>query len=510
MEKNRSGSKFVERLSSFFRGKSADADAEEELRERNHPDKTGTTVALVSVPVWTIETPPLNISYLKAYLISKGHSAKCFDINIELYHMVSPEHRVYWQQQHYSKWQDKQKYEETVLPLIVKPYIDSLVDKIIASKPRIVGISVYSSCFTKTLARKIKERNSNILIVAGGQVCVDQLQGRNLKESRDIDLIIKGEGELVLERIANAFIAKGKLEPKDCDGCFMRKDGRFIDCGDNPRIDDINSLPFPDFDDFDLKLYCADFGMTKQSLNLPMILSRGCNSRCDFCLQRQIWGNQIRLRKAENVFCEMLHDKERYGITGFVFADLLLNSDNRELERLCDLIIAGGVSFSWWGSAKVDRRMTPALAEKMKRAGCNHLSIGIESASNNVLREMRKPSTVADIKKFIRIIRKAGITIGSNMIIGHPVESREDFEETLRFVKEMKDDLREQPWPSECTIFEGTDLYSKYIGKEGFTYNQVSDWAFKDNTPAERESRIKAYRELCLSLYNDFKMFDRE
>jgi len=513
MEKDRFRGNFIEKLRSLLSRRS-DKEQEEELSPKNiQSQKQGTTIALVSVPVWTIETPPLNIAYLKAYLKSKGHSVKCFDLNIELYHKIEPEQRMYWQSLHYSKWQDRQKYEETILSRVVEPHINSLVDRILSVNPKIIGISVYSACFAKTLARKIKERNPSMLIVAGGQVCVDQMQGKNLKASNNIDVIIKGEGEFVLERVANAFLANEKLEPEECKGCFLRAnghDGGFIDCGDNPRIEELDQLPFPDFDDFDLRQYYADFEMTIPSPNLPIILSRGCNSRCDFCLQRQIWGNQIRLRKAENVFCEMLHDKERYGITGFVFADLLLNSDNRELERLCDLIIAGGVSFSWWGSAKVDKRMTPALAEKMKRAGCHHLSIGIESVSDNVLREMRKPSSVTDIKEFIRIIRNAGITIGSNIIIGHPAESKENFEKTLKFITEMRADLKEQPLPSECVIFEGTDLYSKYIGKEGFKYDNACDWSFNDNTSEERKSRIKEYEILCLKLYGDFEMFDKD
>lgn len=524
MENNRSRKNvsdninIIGRIRSFF-SRGRDNDQEEELLQDNIKDQPheqgtdGASIVLVSVPVWTIETPPLNIAYLKAYLGSKGHSVKCLDLNIELYHKASSEQRDYWQQQHYDLWQDDQKYEKMILPQVVESHIDAIVQNILAPRPKIVGISVYSSCFTKTLASRIKEKCPHVLIVVGGQVCVDQMQGRNIKKSSDIDVIVRGEGEFVLERIANAFLANGKLTTEDCKGCFLRAGGHtggFIDCGENPRIEELDQLPFPDFDDFDLSQYYADFEMTKRSPNLPIILSRGCGSRCDFCLQRQIWGNQIRIRNAENVFCEMLHDKERYGITGFVFADLLLNSDNRELEKLCDLIIAEGVAFSWWGSAKVDRRMTPELAVKMKRAGCHHLSIGIESVSDNVLREMRKPSTVADIKAFVRTTRKAGITIGSNIIIGHPAESRKDFEETLKFVAEMKDDLKDQPWPSECVIFEGTDLYSKYIRKDGFTYNHADDWSFKDNTPAERESRIKTYRELCLSLYNKFKMFNRE
>lgn len=465
-------------------------------------------IALISPPVWTIETPPLNIAYLKAYLKSNGYSVKCFDVNTELFHKVNTENKVYWKQNYYRMWQDNKLYKKMVFPKIVKANIDFFVDKILSFKPDIVGISVYSACFTKTIIRKIKEKDPNILIVLGGQTCVDQLQGSHLKKSKDIDIIVKGEGEITLKKVIDIFAKEGKVEY--CKGCLIRKGRSFVNCGEDERIKDMDGLPYPDFDDFDLNIYFHDFESQQPSNALPILLSRGCNNRCDFCLQRVVWKNKLYVRKAENVFDEMVHNKKKYGVSKFVFADLLINENLKELEKLCDLIIENNFSCSWWGGAKIDKKMDINLFKKMRKAGCHHLALGIESASDNVLKAMCKPYTSNDTKNFLKMMKEAGITVGSNIIIGHPSESRDDFIKTLNFLWEMRDIITTQPWPSSCTIFRNTDIYNKYIPNKNFRYKHASSWSYRDNTDEERESRIKIYKSFCLALYNKFDMIDHK
>jgi len=465
-------------------------------------------IALVSVPVWTIETPPLNVSYLKAYIEREGHTAKCFDVNTELYHKTKPEFQDYWRQAHYFKWQENQQYSETVFPQVVKPYIAYFVEKILEFKPDIIGISVYSNCFTRTLAKELKKRNKNLLIVVGGQVCNDQLQGVPLKQSTDIDIIVKGEGEVTLKRIADSFAKNGKVD--DCPGCLIRRGKEFIDCGDYERIQNIDSLPCPDFSDYDLSIYFDDFDTSKPSKSLPILISRGCNTPCDFCIQRVIWKSKLFTRKAEYVFDEMVRNKEKHGISKFVFADLLINGNIIELEKLCDLIIKNDFSCSWWGSAKVDKRMSIDLFKKMKKAGCHQLALGIESASSPVLKAMGKPSTAEDVKNFVTLMKEAGISICSNLIIGYPSETRQGFTDTLKFLSENKDIITTQPWPSVCVIFRGTGLYNKYINDKDFKYVNANDWSYKENTPDERKYRVEAYKRFCLSTYDQFDMFNQE
>jgi anaerobic magnesium-protoporphyrin IX monomethyl ester cyclase len=464
-------------------------------------------IVLVSIPVWTIETPPLSISYLKSFMASKGYFVKCVDANIALIHLAKPEFRKYWNQTYYSHWQEEEKYASTIFPQIVAPNISAVVESIMSSEPDIVGISVYSNCFARTLAEEIKKRDKNILIVAGGQVCVDSLQGKELKKSKCIDIIVRGEGEYSLKSIAEQFSSK-----KDyvcIPGCWVFDGSVFLDTGADSRIIEPDSLPLPDFDDFDVGKYRQDFNLLNESRNLPILISRGCANRCDFCLQRIIWHTERRDRTADSVFSEMVRDKERYGITSFVFADLLINGNLEVLEGLCDCILRSTHSFNWWGGAIVNGRMAPELFKKLRKAGCHQMTLGVESASDNVLRAMRKPYTSSDARRFVKDMRDAGLNIGMNLIIGHPSESRDDFLDTVRFVLDVRKYMPTQPWLSICTIFRDSDIYKKYIADPDFKYDALA-WSYKSNTLEERRFREEIFVMFCEAIYGKFEKFNSE
>jgi len=290
----------------------------------------------------------------------------------------------------------------------------------------------------------------------------------------------------------------------------IRKNNKFDDLDEGVRLQDIDNLPFPDFSDFDLDKYplCIEHkpDLSFRSNALPILLSRGCSQKCDFCLQRVLWHDKFITRKAEDVFAEMIRDKEIYEVNRFVFSDLLINGDLKELEKLCDRIINEGFSFEWWGSVKIDPRMDVNLLRKMKKAGCFRLSLGVESGSDKVLRAMHKPFTTQMVRKFFKEVNDSEIHITFNIIVGHPSETRKDFIDTLKFLKETKDLVRLGPSPTLCAFFEGTDMYNEYSSKPEFKFMDPLNWEYKDNTLKEREYRLNILKKYCLTLFGSFNM----
>lgn len=73
---------------------------------------------------------------------------------------------------------------------------------------------------------------------------------------------------------------------------------------------------------------------------------------------------------------------------------------------------------------------------------CNYLDIPLQSASNNMLKAMRRGITREKTEALIKSIREQvpGIAIRTTLIVGHPGETQEDFEESCKFVEEMKFD----------------------------------------------------------------------
>ncbi len=139
----------------------------------------------------------------------------------------------------------------------------------------IVGISIKSFTLDESvmIAKKIKAINSTAMIVAGGpHVIVD---GFNfMKDNAVFDLAVKGEAEMVFGELAS-----GK-EPKQIGGIIYRENDNIIEPPTRKWITDLDSLPFPNYDDFDS---VNIDGKIKEIENWPLVTSRGCPYSCSYC-----------------------------------------------------------------------------------------------------------------------------------------------------------------------------------------------------------------------------------
>jgi hypothetical protein len=153
----------------------------------------------------------------------------------------------------------------------------------------------------------------------------------------------------------------------------------------------------------------------------------------------------------------MAYHIEHYGVKDFFFCDLLVNGNIRELDKLCDLIIASGHALVWYGSARARREMTPELLSTMKRAGCTALTYGIESFSPRVMRLMNKDSDVGMIREVLRATHEAGIRTQVNVVVGFPGETESEFRQTTQFIKDNRQVIDAIGSVSTCAIINGAD-----------------------------------------------------
>jgi radical SAM superfamily enzyme YgiQ (UPF0313 family) len=266
--------------------------------------------------------------------------------------------------------------------------------------------------------------------------------------------------------------------------------------GEEP-LTDFSSLPMANFDDFDLSLYQTN-NVLSVNCNLPIVASNGCNRSCTFCTYRHYMG-KFQLRSARSVFEEMKHHKYAYGTCSFSFNDGMINADSGFLEELCDLIVESGEVFSWGGNFGFKEDVKHSLIQKMAKAGCNNLMIGLESGSEKVRRDMLKPCSNETVVKLLKALYDAGIRHHTiNFIVGYPTEGIEEFEETLTFIK-TNHQYMWRVYVNPCHVLEGTIL-SKIAKDEGFEGTDPLNWSWKDNNPKERERRVKIANDLAKSL----------
>jgi len=303
--------------------------------------KTNIKIALVLCPSWGIETPHLGIALLIANLRRQGFQVEAFDFNIRV-HLKHIEKGL-WKSEEDVHWEDERfiyqfiKNNETLL--------NSFVEEVISSDSQVIGFSIYNTTkrLSLELARRIKHKDKNKIIVLGGQQTLPKGAAESLIKDGAVDAVVMGEGDEVLPELVGKMERAGKIDC--CSGVIYKDNGKVIDCGMRYPIMDLNSLPFPDFSDFSLQKYSNPF-------QLPILSSRGCPYQCVFCSTKFFW---IRYRSMNGVriFQEMAHQLNMYkGVHFFTFNDHVINVNMKTLSRLCDLVLeakskkTGGID---WG-----------------------------------------------------------------------------------------------------------------------------------------------------------------
>ena len=126
-----------------------------------------------------------------------------------------------------------------------------------------------------------------------------------------------------------------------------------------------------------------------------------------------------------------------------------MESGKSILEEFCDQIVdyykdaSHGVPFQWGGWARVDKNLTPEVCKKMFDAGCHHLTFGFESGSPRINKEMKKGYKFREYDNeyaanVFKNCMDAGIQTVLFLIVGYPTETKEDFQETMKFLKKYR------------------------------------------------------------------------
>lgn len=347
-----------------------------------------------------IITPPLGLGYLSSYVRRRGIETKIVD-----------------------GLRDNLTPEETM--------------RLVASEnPDAVGITCLSAFYAEAvrMARMVKERG--IRCVIGGVHPTFMPYGTLLDSGADY--VVCGEGEIALSKLAeNGFSGDGipgvySLRTLSGENDAVRK---------AEIVEDLDDVPFPDWDQMDPNTYPkAPHGAIVRDFPIGVVASsRGCPYQCTFCASPAFHGRRIRFRSPENVVAEIRHLVDRFGVREIHFEDDNLTMKRGHVERICRLIIEGGIKVSWAcpNGIRADK-VDEDLVVLMKESGCYYFAYGIESADDGILRNIRKMETIETIGKSIDLAARHGISCQGFFIFGLPGETRETIEKTILFAKRSK------------------------------------------------------------------------
>lgn len=387
-------------------------------------------ILLVQCPCsYGTETPPLGLAYLSSYLKKHNHDVSVLDLSMDLYARLNERDKAFWESNNGYRWYLKKMYD--AMPFLGDACYGQFVEKILSLGSDILGFSIQntSTLFTLEIIKRIKSKAPSKKIILGGPNCYNVTSNDlDFKIQHDLqefaDIIVVGEGENVLLDLVGR-IESGRSLDK-CKGIAIRRNEAWVFNGFAEPVMNLDDLPFPDLEAYNIRAY------TDRNA-LPILTSRGCTMRCVFCTDTYFW-KPYRHRSAGNIVEEIIKRRKKYKNSFFGFNDSLINGSHKNLLETCKLITSKRLDISWGGNCRIDKRLDLECLKNMKNAGCEYLVIGIESASNRILKLMRKNFTIEEASDFIHRCNKAGIAIVANWIVGFPGETEEDFMATADFV----------------------------------------------------------------------------
>ncbi len=325
----------------------------------------------------------------------------------------------------------------------------------------IIGVTsttpVISSCF-KTI-KVLKRLYPDAKIIVGGWHA-STMPIQTLDECKEVDFVVKGEGEETIVELVQNILNGKKLE--HIRGIAYRdKSGISHETEDRPLIKDLDTLPFPARQLLPLEAYkkigfYTLGGYFKKDLYVcSIITSRGCANRCAFCADHVIYKETCRFRSPENVVAEIeeMIRKDNIRIVFFFDTDFFLSPIH--VKRICELIIEKKMKFIWGCSGRVNH-ISKDLLQLMKRAGCIRISFGVESGSPRILRSMHKNILISQVKKVMAMAKDVGMPVYISFLYGMPGETIKDAKMTRQLLWELKPDFMAQ---SAIVPYPGTDLY---------------------------------------------------
>jgi len=227
--------------------------------------------------------------------------------------------------------------------------------------------------------------------------------------------------EKVLEHADSVVIGDAEISWPMVLADFER-DGTLERTYDHP-VTDLSDLPLPRYE-----------LLTEKPLGtmLPVQAGRGCPHLCSFCSVACIYKGRYLHRPVDDVMRDIKRVKE-LGFKGFYLLDDNIVANPGFLGQLCDRIEPLGMT--WASQCSLNLARNPKLLERVAASGCNLLSLGLESISQEALDDVGKPWVkVAEHEELLGRLRDAGIMGSSEMIVGLDSDTPESIRETLAFI----------------------------------------------------------------------------
>lgn len=307
-------------------------------------------------------------------------------------------------------------------------------------------------------------------------------------------VVVTGEPETRAREITERL--SGGKSLRGVPGVIFKEGGEVVETEGAVLAKDLDSLPFPAWDLFQLEGYwIAGFAHAPagKSKFLPILTSRGCPFKCTFCIAPSV-NAKWRPRSAVNVVDEMEHLYKAMGVTDFHVSDLNPTVSEKRIRSMCREIIKRKLPITWKlaQGTKIETIKSEDTISLMGEAGCRFISFSPESGSKRLLEIMNKPFDHEHALKMVRRMNKAGIKSQAVFLAGVPGENKDDHKQNLAYARRL---IAEGVDEISLVVFAplpGAALADSVVGFKHYSQCTPSP-AWRDDYAALQAHRIKMY-----------------
>ncbi len=337
---------------------------------------------------------------------------------------------------------------------------------------KLVGFTCFSTDVyeVKNLIDFIKSKNKDIKIVVGGPHAV--LLPEQTCKYENIDFVCYGDGEVALAELIHK-INSNDTDYSDVKGILYKEDGKVIK---TPPARTAEFFPI----DYEM---LPDKKKKTYGKYMQVLTGRGCSFKCTFCYNAII-GQKWFPRDIVNMVDEIEELVNKYGTKQIYFRDENFFQSKDRILQFIELYRQRGFSFKWRATIRAnyfnDNYITPELLKELESINCEEMKFGLESASERVLKYLRKGIKIDKVKNMIVNLSKVKITGNYSFLIGIPTETFEEYKETIRLIKFIKDTdpTANVIGPQYYRVYPGGELYNDVITNYEFVQpNSFEEWA---------------------------------
>ena len=267
---------------------------------------------------------------------------------------------------------------------------------------------------SRQMLRREKENNKNVIVVAVG--CYAQVAKNELNKIPEIDLVLGNNEKVDIVKYVEDYINENE---------------------NNIEIEDVmQSRLFSDF---------GDITFTEKTRAVVKIQD-GCDRFCSYCIIPYARG-RVRSRKPESIISEITKiaekDIKEVVITGIHIASY--GKDFKEEYKLIDLLEEinkiDGIERIRLGSIE-PLLIKDEFVERLKKLDkiCHHFHLSLQSGCDETLKRMNRRYTTEQFKEIVKRLRNtySDVNLTTDIIVGFPGETEEEFEKTYKFLDEIK------------------------------------------------------------------------